>query len=285
VLINIGLNYCFIFGKAGFPELGVTGSALATLTARIIQFFCLLFLISLEFRKKNLILTDIRPDPVIFKTIARTGLPIAQTSVIELGSWTVFVTLISNLGTSQMAAQQICMKIKDISYLLGFSLSVVGTTLTGEYIGRKNIGLAKIYCLSVIKIAVLIMGLCGILFFLIPEYLILLFTEDPDVIRFGSDCLRIMALYQISDAVYIGLKGGLNGFGDSRFVRNMVLAGGWGIMLPLAYLFTRILHLGLPGAWIALTIFVSIIAAVLAIRFLKKDWKQSLFPEPVQIPD
>ena len=272
VFINIGLNYILIFGKLGMPALGVTGAALASLLSRIIQFICL-GIYSFELIKQLLKeIPKVSYDKSTVKEIIALGRPIAETNLMEIGSWTLFVGFISRLGVESMAAHEIAMKIKDVAFLPGLALAGVTTTLVGQSIGKDNEKEAREYCYTATWIAMMIMGSFSIVFLLGPNLLVGLFTKDKEVLKISTGILRIMAMYQVIDAVFIVFRGGLNGMGDTRFVRNIILIGGWVVMVPLAYVFTNILNFGVAGAWISLTLYVGLAGGVMLHRFITRDW-------------
>jgi Na+-driven multidrug efflux pump len=171
-----------------------------------------------------------------------------------------------------MAAHEIGMKIKDIAYLPGSAIGVVAANLAGNHIGSGDYSSMRKDTETAMKLAVIIMGIFGIIFLLIPGQLINFFSKDPEVHSLGVIVLRIMAVYQIADAVFIVTRGTLNGINDTKFVRNMVLIGSWGIMVPVAFLFTNVLKAGVGGAWIGLTLYVVVIGTIYFIRLRKKNW-------------
>jgi Na+-driven multidrug efflux pump len=118
--------------------------------------------------------------------------------------------------------------------------------------------------------AVGIMGIFGLIFFIFPEYLVRMFSNDKEVRETAVIVLRIMALYQISDAVFIVFKGVLNGVNDTKYVRNMILIGSWFIMVPVSFLLAVALKMGVLGAWLGLTAYVTVIALFYWKRFQDK---------------
>lgn len=272
VVINIILNYALIFGKWGFPALGIKGSAVATLVTR--SFMAVVFGIYCYYVSRKM-LNEKHParlEKSIFKEIFSLGVPISQANLLEIGSWTFFVRTISGLGVAPLAAHEICMKIKDVAFLPGLALSSVATTLVGRSIGEGNEKEAKSYGYTSAWLSIFVMGAIAVFFITVPRYLLGIFIREKEVIDIGVALLRIMAMYQIMDAIFINFRGALNGVGDAKFVRKMILIGGWFIMLPIAYLFTNILHFGVSGAWIGLTSYVTITGFIMCARFIKTKW-------------
>ncbi len=272
VLLNIILNYVFIFGKFGIPSYGVAGAAIATFLSRCIQLLLNYILLVREFKKRGMSLKVPALERSIFKLILKKGIPLAQTSLVEFGSWTVFTGMISRLGTTSMAAHEIALKIKDVGYLIIWSYGVVTTTLVGEACGKGEYETGIQICRKIAKLTVGFMLFFGIAIFIFPEVFIRLFTSDTAVISTGKSILRVIAFYQISDAMFVIYRNGLIGMGETKFVRNVVLAGGWFIMLPIAFLLTNILKTGVSGAWVGLVIYVIIAAIICRIKFVTTVW-------------
>ncbi len=270
VIINIILTYCLVFGKLGFPQMGVAGSALGTLIAKLIGFI-MAFIYYLKIRRKILNVNEkVKISSNTIKEIMKTGYPVAQTNFIEITAWTVFIAVINKYGSSSMAAHEIGMKIKDIAYLPGSALGIVVTNLAGNFLGEKDYEKVKEYTYAAVKSAVFIMGIFGIIFFIFPHFLVSMFTKDKEVLELGSHILRIMALYQITDAVFIVFKGVLNGINDTKYVRNYILIGSWVIMVPISFILAVVFKLGVIGAWVGLTIYVTVIGMFYFARFRKR---------------
>jgi MATE family multidrug resistance protein len=274
VAANIVLDWLLIFGNLGFPKLGVIGAAVATLVAKTVS----VSVTALYLRRVSRNIFGDAPVPSVnggmIRELFLTGFPIAQTNFLEVSAWTVFVSVISRLGTAPIAAHQIGMKIKDVIYVIGSAVGDVTTTLVAHDMGRMDVQSARKDSTLAVRLVAGVMGSVSLLFFFFPEFFISLFSRDPDVILAGTDILRIMALYQLSDAVFIVYRAALNGMNDTRFVRNVILLGGWFVMVPVALLLTHVFRLGAAGAWVGLTIYVTMAAILYARRFLRTDWKK-----------
>ena len=222
VILNITLNYVFIFGKFGIPSYGVAGAAIATIISRFVQLFFNIILLVREFKKRDLSLKFPALEHSIFKLILKKGIPLAQTSLVEFGSWTIFTGMISRLGTTSMAAHEIALKIKDVGYLFIWAFGVVTTTLVGEACGKGEYEVGIQICRKIAKLTVGFMLFFGALLFMFPEIFIRLFTSDVTVVATGKSILRVIAFYQISDAIFITYRSGLIGMGETKFVRNII---------------------------------------------------------------
>jgi len=270
--LNIVLNYILIFGKFGFPALGVMGAALATVLARLVF---LLLMMRYSWREAKNVFSPadkIDRDWSYLKKIVALGSPMAQTNLIEVGGWTVFVAWIGRLGTVALASHEIALKIKDFLVIPAQSVGSVTTSLVGEHIAKRDQAEAKKIAFTAAGVMAALMGAYGIVLLLIPKFLVGLFIKDAEVYATGATLLRIMALYQVMDAIFIIGRAALTGVEDVRFVRSWTLIGGWLVMLPTVYCFSRFLGWGVYGAWAGFTTFVALCGVVFAMRFVKTDW-------------
>ncbi|HBD94766.1 MAG: hypothetical protein A2015_01275 [Spirochaetes bacterium GWF1_31_7] len=272
VILNIILNYLFIFGKFGVPSYGVAGAAIATIISRFVQLLLNCIFLVREFKKRDMSLKIPVLERSIFNLILKKGIPLAQTSLVEFGSWTIFTGMISRLGTTSMAAHEIALKIKDVGYLIIWSYGVVTTTLVGQACGKGEYETGIQICRKIAKLTVGFMLFFGIIIFIFPEIFLRLFTSDSAVISTGKSILRVIAFYQISDAMFITYRSGLIGMGETKFVRNIILAGGWLVMIPIAFLLTNIIKIGVSGAWIGLVVYVVIAAIICRVKFMNTVW-------------
>jgi MATE family multidrug resistance protein len=273
--VNILFNYILIFGKFGFPALGVLGAALATVSARLVF---LLLMVQYAWRESKAIFSTadkIDRNWIYLKRIVALGSPMAQTNLIEVGSWTMFVAWIGRLGTVALASHEIALKIKDFLVIPAQSVGSVTTSLVGEHLAKRDQTEAKKIAFSAVVLMAVLMGTYGIVLLIIPKFLVGLFIEDSEVYKTGATLLRIMALYQVMDAIFIVSRAALTGVEDVRFVRSWTLIGGWLVMLPIVYCFSRFLGWGVFGAWAGFTTFVTLCGVIFAVRFSKTDWVQT----------
>jgi Na+-driven multidrug efflux pump len=210
-----------------------------------------------------------------FFRIFKLGLPLAQTTLIEVTSWTIFVSWIGRLGTASLASHEIALKIKDFLLIPGHAIGSVTTSLISENLARKSEVEAKENSLASIKILMSLMGGIGIILFIFSNQLVALFIDNPQIISKSSTLLKIMALYQIVDAIFIISRASLVAAEDVKFVRKVFLLGGWGFMLPLVYMMINILNWNVNGAWIGFTIFIALCATIFSIRFFRTKWSST----------
>ncbi|MCK4432414.1 MAG: MATE family efflux transporter [Methanomicrobia archaeon] len=272
-VLNVILNYFLIFGIWKFPFLGVKGAAIATVVSRglgIIIGFYLLY----SGKKGIKLRLHSQIDFSVIKKIIRIGLPASGENLIYTSAGIFYTMIVVSFGTTAIAAHQVALRSESFSFMPGFGFAIAATTLVGQNLGAVKPQRAEKSAYESLRLALIVMGVMGILFFIFPEYFVKIFTNDPDVIKFAVPCLRIIAISEPALAIMFVLAGSLRGAGDTMY--PMIIAGvsHWLLRLPLAYLFGVVMEGGLIGAWIAMTLETIAGGLLFYIRFKKGKWKK-----------
>lgn len=274
-VFNIIGNYLLIFGKFGFPELGVYGAALSTSLARGVGALVMLFLLARNHPhmwvgwKKFF-----RVDISMIKRIGRVGLPASAEQIIQRIAQVFYLRIVTSLGTTALAAHQIALKTESLSYMPAFGLAVATAALVGQNLGAKKPERAQQSGKIAWLMAMTLMGFMGILFFFFSQQFMLLFTDDKEVIANGATALQVVAFAQIPMATHFIFAWGLRGAGETKSVFFATSISTWVGRLGGAYLFVNVMGLGLKGAWMAQIIDWSMRGAYVLYRFFKGKWKQ-----------
>ncbi len=271
-IINVGGNYLLIFGIGPFPELGVTGAAIATAFSGMIGGGIGLILL---FNKKRPIYVTFSKNFKIqwgvVKKILSIGIPSGIEQVI-LHSTQVFLTvLVASLSATAVAANQILLTAFNITFIPGIGFAIAATTLVGQFQGAKNHVRASESGFETARLAAIAMSLVGIGFLLFPEQVITLFTRDSAVIEVSSGPLLLLAATQPFLGIAMAFTGGLRGAGDTRFIMYLIAASMLGVRLILT-LTALWLGLGLFGVWLAFVLEVLFRSTLLFIRFRSGVW-------------
>lgn len=270
--VNLLLDYLLIYGRLGFPQMGVKGAGLASAASFILGaglYYAVLFsgryAVSL-----GRSLPDV--DPGVMRRILRIGVPASLERLVMSGSMTVYTSIIVGFGTAALAAHQVGLRVEALSFMPGIGFAVAATALVGQNLGANKPERAYSLGWETSKLCAILMSLVGVVLFIFPEKFVLLFTRDAEVVELGSIYLRLVAISQPSLALTFVLAGGLNGAGDTRWVMYTTVFGLWFFRLPLAYLLGVILNYGVFGAWIAMIIDIFARSLVLSYRFKSKRW-------------
>ena len=266
VILNFLLVYLF--------KWGIFGAALSTTLTRL---FSAIFSIYLVFwSKKNWIsleLKDLKFDYFTSKRILKVGIPAA---VEQLGlriGMLIFEMMVISLGNLSYAAHKIALTAESISFNLGFAFSFAASALVGQELGKGSSqkALKDGYICTII--AMMVMSTFGLLFFIIPQFLVSLFTKDKDVIELATMALKIVSICQPFSGASMVLAGALRGAGDTKSVLLITYLGIFLIRIPITYIFLDVLNLGLAGAWIVMTIDLAIRSSLAFYIFRRGKWK------------
>ncbi len=273
-VINIALNYVFIKGLLGFPPMGVQGSALASLIARIFMVVFLYYVLLKEKKTRQYIkafyIKFTGFSRQMFSKMLRIGFPTALQMFFEVTAFAGAAFICGLISAKDIASHQIALSMASFTFNLCIGFSVASTVLIGrksgqgDYVGLKGMGVNNL------KIAFIFMLFCGLFFIVGRNILPTFFTqaEDVAVILLASKLLIIAALFQLSDGVQVVALGSLRGIQDVKIPSIITFIAYWIITIPLGYVLCVTLKMGAFGMWIALGLGLTISAVLLVKRFL-----------------
>ena len=273
-MINVILNYILIFGKLGFPVLGVKGAAIATAIAYAWASITYLVIFSSGKFVLGISRDSFSFDTKMIKRIIRIGIPASIQRVIMSSSMILYVSIIAGFGTAALAAHQIGLRVESLSYMPGFGFAVAATALVGQNLGARNPQKAEESGWEAAKLCALLMGAAGLFMILFPKPMARLFVADADVVNLAAWYLRIVAVSEPPLAVIFTLAGGLQGAGDTRSPLYISVFGLWLFRIPLAYFLGVVLGWGAVGAWTGMTVDTFVRGGLYIYRFRKGKWKE-----------
>jgi MATE family multidrug resistance protein len=266
-LLNIVLCLVLIFGFGPIPGYGVAGSAWATAISTAVGMAIILW----HFVKN--VQTPWGYAGSLVKRLINLGLPVGVRWLLDTGGWTFLIALIARLGETELAANQIAVKIMCLSILPVYGIAETACILTGQCTGAQDMVALKKSYWSCIQLAMMIMVSFGLVFLIMPGVLISAFQSDTDVIQLGAQVLMIIALFQILAAFSMVTAGALNGTGDTRFTMIMSVTTTWLLMVPSAYGFGIWSGYGVVGMWFALIMQELALSIAYRLRFRSGGWK------------
>ena len=262
-IINVVLNYLFIFGKFGFPELGVVGAAIGTLVSRIIMVFYLWFLL-LRNNKTRPYLLDLNfldLSKEMINKLFNLGFPSAMQMFFEVAIFTAAIWLSGILGKNPQAANQIALNLSSMTFMIAMGLSVVATIRVGNQMGlNKYVELRRI-AFSIFLIAILFAIIFASLFLIFNDILPKLYLDfdDPskifdnyEVLEIAKTLLIIAAIFQISDTIQVIALGALRGMQDVLIPTLITFISYWVIGFPISYYLSIYTEYKSTGIWIGL---------------------------------
>ncbi|MFP4456220.1 MAG: MATE family efflux transporter [Clostridia bacterium] len=273
-IVNPILNYGFIFGKFGLPQLGVAGAALATTLAHVVGFIIITRVI---LNGKSIIKLTLKDDysydKASVKRILNIGIPAMVESVAMRIAQIIFTMILTSLGTVTYAAHQVAIRAESLSFMPGWGFGVAATTLIGQNLGAKQLERAEKSGYIARNMALAVAFTMGVLFFIFPQHFVRIFTDDPGVIEQGAKALRLIALAQPSIAINLVLSGALRGAGDTRWVTYITASSVWVVRLTIAAFCVFVLEMGIIGAWLGMLFDIVVRSIMFSIRYAKGKWK------------
>jgi putative MATE family efflux protein len=271
-LANLILDPLLIFGIGPFPELGVTGAAVATTVGRglgvVYQFY------RLAGRDRRFVIErrQVRPDPALMGRLMRlSGSAIFQVAIGTV-SWTVLVRVVAHFGEAAIAGYTSAVRVIMFAILPAWGLSNAAATMVGQALGAKLPDRAERAVWRAGFLNLLFLGALGVLFVILAPQ-VLFFVKDPEVKRYAVDALRIVALGYPFYAYGMVLSNSFNGAGDTTTPTVLNLCCFWALEIPLAWVLARTIGLGPRGVFIAIMVAFSTLAISSAVLFRRGRWK------------
>ncbi|MCL2326739.1 MAG: MATE family efflux transporter, partial [Proteobacteria bacterium] len=273
ILINVPLTYAFVFGFGPIPAMGVKGAAISTIIAQGIE--CLMYFAVVLNRKNHAKYKTrrlVHPSLSTYKKYLSLSLPVGVAWGLEQTGWLVFGFYIASLSKEAAAANAIVYQFMGFAFMFALAFSIATTTLVGQYLGAKNQEAAKITATHSIRLSVVVLGILGVLFFLLRYPIANAFSSDTDVIQIAANLFIFGVVYQLFDALNIVSAGALRGAGDTRFPMIVMLGIIWCVLIPLVFVFGEVMQWGIYGAWTAASIAIIGMGIVFYIRFRRGKW-------------
>lgn len=272
-LTNVIFNYILIYGHFGFPKMGLAGAGLgSTLATMSDGIFYLIILLLPYYRKKFQNFKHFVINKNIISAILKISLPVSFQNVFILIGFLSFVSIIGLIGTLEQAATQTIISTLFISFLPCFGFGIAVQTLVGNNLGAKKFLLAKIYGFETAKVATIYTIILGFIFTIIPQFVLLITTNDSTIIETAVPALRIAGFAQVFYGVGVVLANGLQAGGRSFYVMKSEVITNLLIFVPLAYFLGVYLELGLTWAWMALPVYIILYSLIIYFKFNSEDW-------------
>jgi putative MATE family efflux protein len=274
-LCNIILCPLLIRGIGPFPELGLTGAAVATTIGRGIG---VLFQLYHLFRGNKLLIKfkkrHVRTDLPVIKSLVGIASPAILQFVIGSCSWLFLARLVATTGQDDASAgYQIAIRVVMFFLLPAWGLSNAAATLVGQNLGAKQPERAEQSVLKTARYSAIFMGLVSLIFLFGAEYIISFFTTEPAIAGYSVNALRIICCGYIFYGIGMVMINAFNGAGDTWTPTWINLGGFWAFQIPLAYLLAKTFELGPLGVFIAIPVAETAITIASVILFRRGKWK------------
>ena len=271
--LNIILDPCFIFGWGPFPELGVTGAAVATTIGRGVG--CL-YLFHYLFTGKGRLAFGIRNlaiSPSLIARMIKVSIGGIGQFLIATSSWIVVIRIVAMWGSAPVAAYTIAIRMVEFVFLPAWGLGNAAATMVGQNLGAARPGRAERAAWMACRYNALFMTAAGGIFFAFAPQIVGLFSSEPEILRYGTHCLRILGLGYPLYAVGMIITQALNGAGDTRTPSILNLICFWMTQIPLAYWLATSVDLGPNGVFWAIVISETLLTVLSVLVFRRGGWK------------
>ena len=277
-IINVILNYVLIFGKFGFPQMGIVGAAIGTLVSRFAMLAFLWWLLKGRDKSKAYV-TNIKffvLNSTMLKKIINLGFPSAMQMFFEVAIFTSAIWLSGTLGKNPQAANQIALNLSSMTFMVATGLSVAAMIRVGNQKGLQNFTELRRIAKSIFLLGIIFAVIFAIVFLALHSVLPKIYVnlDDPinaidtaEVVTIASTLLIAAAVFQISDSLQVVALGALRGIQDVKIPTVITFISYWLIGFPVSYFYGKEEALGSLGIWLGLLAGLTSAAILLYIRF------------------
>ncbi|HTI71951.1 MAG TPA: MATE family efflux transporter [Candidatus Limnocylindria bacterium] len=271
--LNITLGPCFIFGWGPFPELGVTGAAVATNIGRGVGVLYQLWHLAGHRSRLRVQLRHLRPDFALIVSIMKPAWNGIAQLLISTTSWVGLFKILALFGSTALAGYTIAIRIIISALMPAWGLSNAGATLVGQNLGAKKPERAEAAVKIATRFNMIFLGVVGVIFLVCANLIVGIFTKDPVVFQYGTRALRIISLGFPLFAAGMCFQGAFNGAGDTWTATRLNFFCFWLGQIPLAWVLAKPLGLGPLGVFISVPVSFSVLALWTGFLFKKGHWK------------
>lgn len=249
--INVLFNYLLIYGKFGFPELGLNGAGFGTLISRVampVLFFA--YIMNTQAVKRYFILAyhELFNFQKII-SLLKIGIPIAFQIIVEVIAFSLGAIMMGWLGEVPLAAHQVAIGLASFTYMISLGISQANTIRVSHQMGVKDYKALKRAAFASTHLVLIFMSSMGLVFVFARNVLPFLFTVDSQVIKIASGLLIIAAVFQVFDGLQVVMLSTLRGMADVKLPMFIAFFAYLFIGIPTSYVFSFILKLGPQGIW------------------------------------
>jgi MATE family multidrug resistance protein len=248
--INVVANYVLMFGKAGFPALGIRGTGVASAVVFWCNFLILLAFCLSDTRLRSLAsLAHIRrPDFRYLRSLARLGVPIGVSQGVEAGLFMLTAMIMGLISTTALAAHQMAIQFAAFTFMVPLGVGLAASVRVGQAVGRGDLSGARRAGHAGMLLAVSFMSCTALLIWLFPRLIISIFLDvslakHAEVTSVAVSLLGIAAVFQIVDGVQVSAMGALRGLKDTFVPMMISVLSYWGLGLGVGY------YLAFPAGW------------------------------------
>lgn len=270
-IINIVVNYLFIFGKFGFPELGLIGAGIGTLASRVFMPFLFAFFIFRSSRFKRFFVFA-RYQKVIKKNVVeilKIGVPIGFQLIVEVAAFGIGAVMMGWLGETPLAAHQVALGLATFTYMISLGVSQANTIRVSHQMGMKDYSSMRRAVFASTHLVLLFMSIAALLFIVGRNVLPFMFTPDTEVIKVASGLLVIAAIFQLFDGLQVVMQSSLRGMADVTQPMLIAFIAYLIVGIPSSYIFAFVFNIGPEGIWYGYLVGLGTAGVLFYFRFMR----------------
>lgn len=252
-LFNIVANWVLIYGHCGFPELGLMGAGVATLSARVLMLvaFVIVFLTARRYCSYREGWTDGKLNRSDFKTLFSMGMPVGLQMGMETASFSLSTIMVGWLGTVALAAHQVMITVGQLGFMIYYGMAAAVAVKASNYYGSAVYSRVRMTVSSGFRLILMMAAVLSVFLLLVRDHIGLLFSENPEVIALTAQLVLPFVIYQFGDGMQCNYSNALRGISDVKMVTWYALVAYFIISLPAAYVFGFVCGWGLVGIWLS----------------------------------
>ncbi len=274
--LNIAANYVLMFGKLGFPALGLVGTGWATAFVMWFMFGALTLYVNTNTSLRTYrIFTGIRrPDPHYFRELIQIGWPVGVSQGLESGLFMVTALLMGLVGTTALASHQIAIQTASFTFMVPLGVGIAASVRVGQSVGRSDASGARRAGIAGMILSVLFMAGSACVLWLAPEWVVRLYLDpalpqNAEVTALAAGLLSVAAVFQVFDGAQVAAGGALRGLKDTRVPMLIGFVAYWPIGLSVGVYLGFARGMGAAGLWWGLVLGLSTAAVLLIWRFAR----------------
>ncbi len=238
LIVNVAINYTLIFGRFGFPEMGVRGAAVGTLAARILEFLIILVYV-VRIDKRLCLLSEpfLKNDPDLTRDFFRADVPMLLSSLLWAISVPMQTAILGHLSSDAIAANSVATTFYQYLKVIVQAMSAASAVMIGRAIGMGNEARVRSDARTLSVIDVVIGLILGLLLFALRHPLLSMYRIDDSALQLADQLIVIMSFIMVGMSYQMPVSFGIiRGGGDVRFTMVMNMISTWAIVMPLSFL-------------------------------------------------
>ena len=279
-VVNLVLDYLWIFGYAGFPAAGIAGAGWATVTAMWLKVAIYLVLVLRRSHRIQFNTAAYKLDRELFGRLLYYGGPAGVQMLLDVSGFTVFVVLVGKLGEIEQAATSLAFSVNTLAFMPIFGMGMAAAILVGQHQGEARDDLAARATQTTLQVSLGYMGLISALYALTPDLFLMGFFSEDTALTAQQEAIHQMSVYLLLfvaafgllDAVQMIYVSALKGAGDTQFVLRASLSMA-GLFVVCSWLSVEVLEMNIYGCWAVVTAWVFLMGAVYWLRYRQGKWR------------